>query len=162
MRKLSRKWKLWGLFFVLMFFAAGATVHTTATDVQAATKNGFKTEKGKSYYYQNGQKVKGWLTLNGKKYFFNKSTGVQMKRWAKDSKGKRYFYNVNGAKGYMATGWLTDSKNNTRYFNPTSGYMTTKWATISNKKYYFYRGSGAAARSVFLTDKKNVTRYFTS
>ena len=62
----------------------------------------------------------------------------------------------------MATGWLTDSKNNTRYFNPTSGYMTTKWATISNKKYYFYRGSGAAARSVFLTDKKNVTRYFTS
>ena len=59
----------------------------TSTDVQAATKNGFKTEKGKSYYYQNGQKVKGWLTLNGKKYFFNKSTGVQMKRWAKDSKG---------------------------------------------------------------------------
>ena len=57
MRKLSRKWKLWGLFFVLMFFAAGATVHTTATDVQAATKNGFKTEKGKSYYYQIGQKV---------------------------------------------------------------------------------------------------------
>ena len=33
-----------------------------------------------------------------------------MKRWAKDSKGKRYFYNVNGAKGYMATGWLTDSQ----------------------------------------------------
>lgn len=32
-------------------------------------QNGFKTEKGKSYYYQNGQKVKGWLTLNGKKYF---------------------------------------------------------------------------------------------
>ena len=162
MRKLSRKWKLWGLFFVLMFFAAGATVHTTATDVQAATKKGFKTEKGKSYYYRNGQKVKGWLTLNGKKYFFNKSTGVQMKRWVKDSKGKRYFYNVNGAKGYMATGWLTDSENNTRYFNPASGYMTTRWATISNKKYYFYSGSGVAARSVFLTDKKNVTRYFTS
>ncbi len=29
-----------------------------------------------------------------------------MKRWAKDSKGKRYFYNVNGVKGYMATGCL--------------------------------------------------------
>lgn len=85
-----------------------------------------------------------------------------MKRWAKDSKGKRYFYNVNGVKGYMATGWLTDRENNTRYFNPTSGYMTTRWATISNKKYYFYSGSGVAARSVFLTDKKNVTRYFTS
>ncbi len=52
----------------------------------------------------------------------------------------------------MATGWLTDSKNNTRYFNPASGYMTTKWATISNKKYYFYSSSGVAARSEFLTD----------
>ena len=89
--KIKQKMETLGTFFVLMFFAAGATVHTTATDVQAATKNGFKTEKGKSYYYQNGQKVKGWLTLNGKKLFFNKSTGVQMKRWAKDSKGKRYF-----------------------------------------------------------------------
>ena len=95
MRKLSKKWKLWGLFLILMFFAAGATVHTTATDVQAATKNGFKTENGKSYYYKNGKKVKGWLTLNGKKYYFNASTGVQVKGWAKDSKGKRYFYNGN-------------------------------------------------------------------
>ena len=162
MRKLSKKWKLWGLFLILMFFAAGATVHTTVTDVQAATKNGFKTEGGKSYYYKNGKKVKGWLTLNRKKYYFNASTGVQVKGWAKDSKGKRYFYNANGAKGYMATGWLTDSKKNTRYFNPSTGYMTTKWATISNKKYYFYSGNGVAAKSTFLTDSKNVTRYFTS
>ena len=162
MRKLSKKWKLWGLFLILMFFAAGATVHTTVTDVQAATKHGFKTEGGKSYYYKNGKKVKGWLTLNRKKYYFNASTGVQVKGWAKDSKGKRYFYNANGAKGYMATGWLTDSKKNTRYFNPSTGYMTTKWATISNKKYYFYSGNGVAAKSTFLTDSKNVTRYFTS
>lgn len=67
--KIKQKMETLGTFFVLMFFAAGATVHTTATDVQAATKKGFKTEKGKSYYYRNGQKVKGWLTLNGKKYF---------------------------------------------------------------------------------------------
>lgn len=162
MRKLSKKWKLWGFFLILMFFAAGATVHTTATDVQAATKNGFKTENGKSYYYKNGKKVKGWLTLNGKKYYFNASTGVQVKGWAKDSKGKRYFYNANGVKGYMATGWLTDSKKNTRYFNTSTGYMTTKWATIRNKKYYFYSNNGVAAKSKFLTDSKNVTRYFTS
>ena len=162
MRKLSRKWKIWGLFLILMFFAAGATVHTTATDVQAATKNGFKTEGGKSYYYKNGKKVKGWLTLNGKKYYFNASTGVQVKGWAKDRKGKRYFYNANGVKGYMATGWLTDSKKNTRYFNPSTGYMTTRWATISKKKYYFYSGNGVAAKSTFLTDTKKVTRYFTS
>ena len=162
MRKLSRKWKFWGLFLILMFFAAGATVHTTATDVQAATKKGFKTEGGKSYYYKNGKKVKGWLTLNGKKYYFNASTGVQVKGWTKDRKGKRYFYNANGVKGYMATGWLTDSKKNTRYFNTSTGYMTTRWATISKKKYYFYSGNGVAAKNIFLTDTKKVTRYFTS
>ena len=121
MRKLSRNWKLWGLFLILMLFAAGATVHTTTTEVQAATKNGFKIENGKSYYYKSGKKVKGWLTLNGKKYYFNASTGVQVKGWVKDSKGKRYFYNANGAKGYMATGWITDSKKNTRYFNKSTG-----------------------------------------
>ncbi len=43
--KIKQKMETLGTFFVLMFFAAGATVHTTATDVQAATKNGFKTEK---------------------------------------------------------------------------------------------------------------------
>ena len=70
--KISRKWKLWGTFFFVsdVSFAAGATVHTTATDVQAATKNGFKTEKGKSYYYQNGQKVKRLAYIERKEIFF--------------------------------------------------------------------------------------------
>ncbi len=54
--KIKQKMETLGTFFVLMFFAAGATVHTTATDVQAATKNGFKTEKGKSYYYRTARR----------------------------------------------------------------------------------------------------------
>ena len=70
---------------------AGAEI-VNDRDVQPATKNGFRTVKGKTYYYKNGKKVKGWLTLNGKKYYFSKSTGVQAKGWVKDKKGrKRYF-----------------------------------------------------------------------
>ena len=45
MTKIKQKMETLGtFFFVLMFFAAGATVHTTATDVQA-DKNGFKQKK---------------------------------------------------------------------------------------------------------------------
>ncbi len=58
-------------------------------------KAGFKTINGKTYYITaSGAKQKGWLTLKGKKYYFNKKkTGVQLKRLAKDSKGRniRYF-----------------------------------------------------------------------
>ena len=55
---------------------------------------GFKTINGKTYYITaSGAKQKGWLTLKGKKYYFNKKTGVQLKGWQKDSKGRniRYF-----------------------------------------------------------------------
>ncbi len=57
------------------------TVHFISKRCTGPTKNGFRTVKRKTYYYKNGKKVKGWFTLNGKKYYFNKSTGVQVKGW---------------------------------------------------------------------------------
>ena len=62
--------------------------------VSAATKTGFVTQKGKTYYInKDGSKQKGWLELKGKKYYFDKKTGVQVKGWVKDSSGQaiRYF-----------------------------------------------------------------------
>ncbi len=160
MRNSRRNWKFLAVFLLLVFFAAGTAVHTTEIEVQAATKDGFKTVNGKSYYYKNGKKVKGWLTLKGKKYYFNTSTGVQVKGWTKDNKGrKRYFTSKAGA---MVTGWLSNSKGQKRYFDPSTGYMSTRWKTINKKKYYFYSNTGIAAQSVFLTDSKKVKRYFTS
>ena len=39
--------------------------------VSAATKTGFVTQKGKTYYInKDGSKQKGWLELKGKKYYF--------------------------------------------------------------------------------------------
>lgn len=81
--------------------------------VSAATKTGFVTQNGKTYYInKDGSKQKGWLELNGKKYYFNKTTGVQLKGWAKDSSGKTVRYFTSGA-GYMVTGFITDAKGNT-------------------------------------------------
>ena len=91
MQNKCKKFRLWSILLLVMLMAAGFTCHSTSRDVQAATKNGFRTVKGKTYYYKNGKKVKGWLTLNGKKYYFSKSTGVQAKGWMKD-KEKALFH----------------------------------------------------------------------
>ncbi len=68
--KIKQKMETLGTFFYSDVFCSRSDCTYNVTDVQAATKNGFKTEGGKSYYYKNGKKVKGWLTLNGKKYYF--------------------------------------------------------------------------------------------
>ncbi len=128
--------------------------------ISAATKTGFVTQNGKTYYInKDGSRQKGWLELDGKKYYFNKSTGVQVKGWVKDSSGKAVRYFTKGA-GYMVTGYVSDSKGNTRYFDKKTGLMTRGWMTDSKGyKYYFYSGSGIMAKG-WVENKKGQKRYF--
>ena len=82
------------LLFVMTVFVMGCF------SVSAATKTGFVTQKGKTYYInKDGSKQKGWLELKGKKYYFDKKTGVQVKGWVKDSSGQAIRYFTSGA-GY--------------------------------------------------------------
>ena len=111
------------LLFVMTVFVMGCF------SVSAATKTGFVTQKGKTYYInKDGSKQKGWLELKGKKYYFNKKTGVQVKGWVKDSSGQAIRYFTSGA-GYMVTGFITDSNGNTRHFDETTGLLTRGWLT---------------------------------
>lgn len=158
MRDIAKKFRGWGLLLFLMIFAVGVTTYAASSEVHAATKTGFQTINGKTYYIdKDGSKHKGWLELNGKKYYFDTKTGVQRKGWMTDSKGnKRYF---TSKAGVMTTGWLTNSKGQKRYFDKSTGIMKTKWMTLNGKKYYFYSNSGVAATG-FLEDSKGNTRYF--
>ena len=62
------KGALLGVLILLVLLA----IPVTSREVQAA-KAGFKTVNGETYYIKaNGSKQKGWLTFNGKKYYFNK------------------------------------------------------------------------------------------
>ena len=80
MQNVNRKFKIWGALLFLLLFAVGVSMYFTAANVQAATKTGFVTINGDSYYInENGSKQKGWLELEGKKYYFNTKTGVQVK-----------------------------------------------------------------------------------
>ena len=128
MQNVNKKFRIWGVLLLLLLFAVGFSTHLTAEKVQAATKTGFVTINGKSYYIdKDGSKHKGWLELNGWKYYFNKNTGVQVKGWVTDSKGRKRYFSKNA--GVMMTGWLTDTKNQKRYFSPTTGFMQTRWMT---------------------------------
>lgn len=135
MGKVCRKsWKL-GIFLGLMLLVAGFTFHATTVETQAAT-NGFRTVKGKTYYYQNGKKYKGWLTLNGKKYFLNTKTGVLLKGWQKNAKGEK------------------------RYFNKKNGVMYTGMKKISGKYYYFDYSTGYTKSGFVKSADGKIVRYF--
>ena len=100
MGKVCKKSWIVAIFLGVMLFAAGFAFQSTTVDAQAAT-TGFRTISGKTYYYKNGKPVKGWLTLNGKKYCFNTKTGVMLKGWKGRFNARRYF---NPTSGVMYTG----------------------------------------------------------
>ena len=154
MKKHRNIWKSCLLLSVIAVFVLGCF------SVSAAAKTGFVTENGKTYYInKDGSRQKGWLELNGRKYYFNRTTGVQLKGWAKDSSGKVIRYFTKGA-GYMVTGDLKDSKGNTRYFDEKTGLLTRGWRTdAKGYKYYYYSGSGVMATG-WVQDKKSQRRYF--
>ena len=130
MRKSQKKWKFWGILLLLMLLAGGFTAQTQVQQVQAAT-TGFVKQGNNTYYYKDGKKVTGWLKLNGKYYYFNKTTGVMYTGWAKSSKGYRYFH---PATGQMLVGWVTNSAGTVRRYFDANGYMHTGWLYISFRK----------------------------
>ena len=86
MKKVCKRAGIWGILLGIMLFAVGFTLQATTVETQAAAITGFRTINGKTYYYKNGKRVKGWLTLGNNKYFLNTKTGVLYKGWQKSSK----------------------------------------------------------------------------
>lgn len=116
-----------------------------------ATRNyGWITKGSSTYYYDaKGNKVKGWLQLEGKLYYLNPSTGALQKGWLTIG-GRRYY--AGPAKGVIlrnqwfsgkylkndgsvAVGW-TSVGSDTYYFS-ISGAKQTGWITYKNHTYYF-------------------------
>ena len=76
------------VFLLLALLAVVLSCGFFTKNVSAATKTGFVTINGKTYYVkEDGSKAKGWMQLGKYKYYFNKKTGVQQKGWMVDRKG---------------------------------------------------------------------------
>lgn len=94
-----------------------------------AKKNGWYTKGGYRLYYVKGTPLKGWQTIAGKKYYFDKS-GKMAKGWLKLS-GKTYYFNGNGAmlKGFAAPAVKAKSAKSAKKRS-----LTVKWAKPKVKK----------------------------
>ncbi len=74
-------------------------------NVQAAVKKNCFAANAKgdvSYYNGSGKKVKGLVTVKGKKYYFT-SKGIQRTGWRRVNKKYYFFRQGTGAGGYMLT-----------------------------------------------------------
>ncbi len=96
---------------------------------------------GAKGYVRNGSLVRGWLDLDGGKYWFDEQTGKMATGWTDlEVDGKTMHYYFNPASGNLARGTWMDIGGKKYYFRP-SGNAAHGWATISDngvdKKYYF-------------------------
>ena len=98
-------------------------------------KNGWESESGIWYFYENNTKANGWKFIGGIWYFFN-SSGAMQTGWQSIG-GVWYFFNSSGA---MQTGW--QSIGGVWYFFNSSGAMQTGWQSIGGV-WYFFNSSGA-------------------
>lgn len=157
---MNRKLTLLPLFLMLAFLLCtplptlasdtGAEVTAAAETLSAKGKNGFITQNGKTYYYQNNKKLKGFQKIEGKTYYFNKK-GVMLTGF-QEIQNKTYYFNKNGQmltglrkiskkyyyfnkNGVMKTGFQTIKKK--QYYFNNKGVMQTGWKTIKKKTYYF-------------------------
>ncbi|MBP3853365.1 MAG: family 20 glycosylhydrolase, partial [Erysipelotrichaceae bacterium] len=107
--------------------------------------NGFVRVDGKTYYYQNGTKVKGQKQINGYWYMFEMTNGVMQTGWFEHDKttnpsgGKKTVY-YDGA-GHMLYGyqwignnwyWLHTGSGNREYTGVVKNNADNRWYFVRN------------------------------
>ena len=111
---------------------------------------GWLTENGKTYYFNSkGNKVKGLKKIGKKYYLFHSKKYYMVKGW-KVYKGNKYYFTK---KGYAKTGWLTYKKK--RFYFSKKGVMAKGWQEIKGHKYFFNK-KGHLIKGTFTPDKKYV------
>ena len=95
---------------LLLAFApvSGSALHTAKaaeTTVAEVGKTGFVKKKGNWYYYLNGKKQKGWITVGDKTYFARKKgkQKYQLVQGWKRIKKKWYYFLEKGKKGRICS-----------------------------------------------------------
>ena len=106
---------------------------TVTDEALNAPTNGWDNYLDEWYYYVNGEKVKGWKSIDGNWYYFDPSTGLMMKGLFKDKESGTYY--MTGIKGQMLTGW--QQFNGSWYYLENNGKAVRGWKKIGGKWYYF-------------------------
>ena len=111
---------------------------------------------GDSTYYASakGIRMKGWQTVLGRKYYFDKSTAIMKTGWFTYS-GKKYYLNPTKSSstyGAAKTGFVK-IQGVWYYFN-NDGTMRTGWLINEGKYYYFDKSTGAMFTGKHVIDGK--------
>lgn len=102
-------------------------------EVSAAPKKytGWQQEGKRWYYYKKGVKQRGWLTLDGKKYFLSKKKYWRLNGLHKIGGAVYYF----DSEGVMAAKKWMSVQEDRYYFSPEGKALVNKWKTTKKKKY---------------------------
>lgn len=115
---------------------------------------GFRTENGKKYYYQNGQKVIGRFKKVGSKwYYFQKNTGEMVTNTLLSAKDLSIIYYA-GSDGALLEDELYTVQGKTYYFGGTNGAASRGLVKINGKYYYFDKKTGVMLKDTFLKNSK--------
>lgn len=106
--------------------------------------------QGSKYYYQptTGKMTIGWLSLDGKRYYFETDGKIRTNSFRLIG-AKVYYFNKNGK---MQTGWLMI--NSKKYYFGTDGVRRTGFVLIGSKKYYFNSEGSMKTGWVSVSGKK--------
>lgn len=105
---------------------------------KAVSKDVYQESSGGKWvrYDKDGHMVKGWNTMNNKKYYFDKTTGA-MYKGLKKIDGYLYYFDQNT--GAMLTGMV--NVNGVEYgFDSNGKALNKKWLTKSGKSYWYEKG----------------------
>ncbi len=101
--------------------------------------NGWLSEGGNWYYYQNGVKATGWQLVSGIWYYLG-TDGTMQTGWMKAYYGTYYYLRPWG--GMMANGWYQVG-GKWYYFRDWGGMVQNSWIYGLDKKWYYVGADGA-------------------
>ena len=102
----------------------------------------------KSYYGSDGKLRVGWQNVNGKRYYFEQSSGKSV-RWSQWIDGSLYYFNTDSE---MVTGWVTWKADGSKSYFDGNGRALMEWQTIGGKTYYFNPSNGQSLRGMQVID----------
>ena len=121
-----------------------AQAETIVDKNDATTENrltGWVKENGKTYYYEKGEKVKGFKEINGNLYFLSGIDGALTSGW-KQAYSQTWYQDKDG----IVRRGLQEIDGKKYYFNKTTGYRESGFKTIDGVLYFFSSVDGYASR----------------
>ena len=121
-----------------------AQAETIVDKNDATTENrltGWVKENGKTYYYEKGEKVKGFKEINGNLYFLSGIDGALTSGW-KQAYSQTWYQDIDG----IVRRGLQEIDGKKYYFNKTTGYRENGFKTIDGVLYFFSSVDGYASR----------------